>query len=81
MNYRLSHRLLWGFATVGLVLCFVAGKLTSLSPVPGAALVVFAMVQGVVFYRCPHCKKSLMGNAALPHRCPYCDTLLQEDEG
>lgn len=46
----------------------------------GSAVVIllFGLVQLFLFYRCPHCKKSLLAvKGATPAHCPHCGESLE----
>jgi len=65
MTYQRSFGLLW----LGLLAGFIAGFL---SICLGAVIVVLAIAQACVFYRCPHCRHLLLNVRGLPDRCPGC---------
>ena len=66
MKYQWSLMLLWAGLIVGLILVALGILLA------GGLLMLAGIVQACVFYRCPHCKKSLM-YICMPHNnCPHC---------
>lgn len=74
MNYKVSQKVLFIFCIIALA-AIVAFLLTKMQiffyVVVGAFLGGF--IQGYIFYRCPHCNKSLMRHGrAVPQKCPHC---------
>ena len=66
MKYQWSLILLWA----GLILAVILAACGI--PLVGGVVMLASIVQAGVFYRCPHCKKSLM-QICFPHNnCPHC---------
>lgn len=66
MNYKVSFDLLW----VGLICGGIAGFF---SIKIGVTLIALAIVQAALFYRCPHCRYSLLNVRGIrPSYCPNC---------
>lgn len=66
MNYRTSFDLLWiGLVSGGIIGCFFMSL--------GIVIILIAIMQAFVFYRCPHCKYSLLNVRGMrPNCCPDC---------
>lgn len=65
MKYQWSLLVLCGSGILALVL-IACGVLLA-----GFLIILMAILQAVAFYRCPHCKKSLLGDYIANH-CPHC---------
>lgn len=85
MSFKKSRKLMWtGFALSILVMAFGIGfeneKITLSFMVGGTVVFFLAIVQALVFYRCPHCGYSLMNvRGNVPNHCPSCGKELKED--
>lgn len=65
MGFRTSRTLMWiGFAVGFLLMIFGIGKQENAATLglmlAGTGVVLVALIQAVIFYRCPLCGKSLM---------------------
>lgn len=65
MNYRHSHTILW----IGLIGGCITGFF---SQIAGGVILALAIGQAFLFYRCPHCRCSLLNVAGAPSCCPNC---------
>lgn len=77
MDHKKSWRLFWYGILGGAVLGGIGALVQSLwLSIPGLILMVAAMIQQRIFYRCPNCARALptRGGAVGPaaHYCPYC---------
>ncbi|KAF5059596.1 hypothetical protein DSECCO2_334480 [anaerobic digester metagenome] len=74
MNYRNSHKLMWGLFIAGILLFAVGySKNEMLYFVLGTLCVISGIIQSAIFYRCPYCYKSLMDcRDGIPKYCPHC---------
>ena len=41
---------------------------------------VLGILQALVFYKCPHCKKRFKIGSRRPNVCPYCGAKLEDDQ-
>ena len=74
MNFRKSRSILLSGLSVCLIVIF-AGMITAKNwiLVVGLIILLAEMIQFAVFYRCPHCGKSLTCvNGPVPEHCPHC---------
>lgn len=80
MNYRLAEKVRAACYAVAVLLA-VASIVFSGAKIPLLIAACAVMVAGIVvqsvFYRCPHCKKILPTNSAMPSRCPNCQMKLK----
>lgn len=69
-----SRKLSWGCLAVVLFLLFLCGEAQSpLLLIPVAAIVLLNIIQTVIFFRCPHCGRSLRTRSIrMPLYCPRC---------
>lgn len=79
MNYRKSHRLMWGLFIVSFLLLAVGyTKNEMIYLVIGTLCTIAGILQSVIFYRCPYCYKSLMDcRDGIPKYCPHCGNELK----
>lgn len=66
MKYQWSLLGLWG----GFILAFLL--ILFEHPLAGFAVMLAGIAQACIFYRCPHCKKSLMKICGIHNYCPHC---------
>ncbi len=64
-KYQWSYILLWVCLVLGVVVACFAGLW-------GIPVVVVGIIQAAVFYRCPHCGRSLLNYRGVPNCCPHC---------
>ena len=76
MDYRKSLVLFWALWGTGIVVCAI-GVIMEVSwlVLAGVILVLAAMVQYLIFYRCPSCGRYL--GRGLPNYCPHCGEKLK----
>ena len=73
LNYKNSHLVLYA----GLVLsCLVAAiyfcmEITAIA-VLGLLIFVMSLLQAVIFYKCPYCKRGWDYRTQIPDYCPHC---------
>jgi len=76
MNYKISQKVLFVFciiAILAIIAYFFTEQQIFFYILVGAFLGGFA--QGIIFYRCPVCRKSLMRHGrAVPQKCPHCQS-------
>lgn len=78
MEFRMSRTLMWiGFAGGLLLMLFGIGRQEGAATLglmlAGTGAVLAALIQAVIFYRCPHCGASLMNvRGGVPQHCPQC---------
>lgn len=74
IKYQWSYILLWVCLALGIIVAGLAGPWC----VPFIAV---GLIQMIVFYRCPHCKKGLWNYRGVPSYCPHCgEELFKADE-
>lgn len=80
MNYRNSHKLMWGLFIVCFLLLAVGYiKNEMIYYVLGTLCTIAGILQSVIFYRCPYCYKSLMdGRDGILQYCPHCGNELKK---
>ena len=58
MNYRLSERMMLSACAAGILIVMLGNRRQSLSmSAVGAGMMVLGLLQALLFYKCPHCKK------------------------
>ena len=58
MDYRISERAMVTSCAVGILIVMLGNRRQSLMmSAVGAAVMVLGILQALVFYKCPHCKK------------------------
>ena len=73
MDYQKSYLLMWIGIIVGFVLMLVGGSLTiKWLLVLGGAVFLAAILQTLLFFRCPCCGKLWDTRGGVPHYCPEC---------
>ena len=79
MNYRKSRKWMWILFLIGLLIgAFGAAGNVMWPMLPATAAVLIGVLQAYLFYRCPHCEKSLMGvRGDVPKHCPNCGEKLK----
>lgn len=65
MKYQWSLLVLCGGGILALILIACGVLLV------GFLIMLVAILQAAIFYRCPHCKKSLLGGY-ISNNCPHC---------
>ena len=79
MNCRLSRKLMLLLGGAG-VLLLLSWRMTELFALwaGGIGLLALSVIQALLFYRCPHCRKSLLAvKNGLPEYCPFCGQRLE----
>lgn len=74
MKYKKSFLLLWvtvGIAVLLAVLEFITKPAESYA-LAALGIILLGMLQTVLFFRCPHCKKRWDVRKGIPRACPYC---------
>ena len=80
MNYRLSERMMLSACAAGILIVMLGNRRQSLSmSAVGAGMMVLGLLQALLFYKCPHCKKRFKIGSRRPSVCPYCGAKLEED--
>ena len=80
MDYRISERAMVTSCAVGILIVMLGNRRQSLMmSAVGAAVMVLGILQALVFYKCPHCKKRFKIGSRRPSVCPYCGAKLEED--
>ena len=73
MDYRISERAMVTSCAVGILIVMLGNRRQSLMmSAVGAAVMVLGILQALVFYKCPHCKKRFKIGSRRPSVCPYC---------
>ena len=80
MDYRLSERMMVSACAAGILIVMLGNRRQSLTmSAVGAGLMVLGLLQALIFYKCPHCKKRFKIGSRRPSVCPYCGAKLEED--
>ena len=80
MDYRLSDRMMVSACAAGILIVMLGNRRQSLMmSAVGAAVMVLGILQALIFYKCPHCKKRFKIGSRRPSVCPYCGAKLEED--
>ena len=80
MDYRLSERMMVSACAAGILIVMLGNRRQSLTmSAVGAGLMVLGLLQALIFYKCPHCKKRFKIGSRQPSVCPYCGAKLEED--
>lgn len=80
MDYRISERAMVTSCAVGILIVMLGNRRQSLMmSAVGAAVMVLGILQALIFYKCPHCKKRFKIGSRRPSVCPYCGAKLEED--
>ena len=81
MDFRASERCMFISCAVGILLVALGNRRQSLMmSVVGAAVMVLGLLQTLIFYKCPHCKKRFSIGSKRPKVCPHCGVNLEEEE-
>lgn len=81
MDFKASERCMFISCAVGILLVALGNRRQSLMmSVVGAAVMVLGLLQTLIFYKCPHCKKHFSIGAKRPKVCPHCGKSLEEKE-
>ena len=73
MDYRLSERMMVSACAAGILIVMLGNRRQSLTmSAVGAGLMVLGLLQALIFYKCPHCKKRFKIGSRRPSVCPYC---------
>ena len=81
MNYRLSERMMLSACAAGILIVMLGNRRQSLSmSAVGAGMMVLGLLQALLFYKCPHCKKRFKLGSRRPSVCPYCGAKLEDTE-
>ena len=73
MDYQKSYLLMWIGIIAGFVLMLVGGSLTiKWLLVLGGAVFLAAILQTLLFFRCPCCGQLWDTRGGVPHYCPHC---------
>ena len=81
MDFKASERCMFISCAVGILLVALGNRRQSLMmSVVGAAVMVLGLLQTLIFYKCPHCKKRFSIGAKRPKVCPHCGKSLEEKE-
>ena len=74
MRYKKSRTTFYACLYIGLALILIAAIIkTALWPcILGGAVIFAGLIQAEIFYRCPHCHKSLELRGNVPQYCPNC---------
>ena len=81
MDYRLSERMMVSACAAGILIVMLGNRRQSLTmSAVGAGLMVLGLLQALIFYKCPHCKKRFKLGSRRPSVCPYCGAKLEDDQ-
>ncbi len=81
MDYRISERAMVTSCAVGILIVMLGNRRQSLMmSAVGAAVMVLGILQALVFYKCPHCKKRFKLGSRRPSVWPYCGAKLEDTE-
>ena len=81
MDYRLSERMMVSACAAGILIVMLGNRRQSLTmSAVGAGLMVLGLLQALIFYKCPHCKKRFKLGSRRPSVCPYCGAKLEDTE-
>ena len=74
MNHKKSRTTFYTCLYIGLALILItAVTKAALWPcILGGAVIFAGLIQAAIFYRCPHCHKSLELRGKAPQHCPNC---------
>ena len=82
VDYQKSYELLWVGLIAGFVLMLIGGSLEiGWLLWLGAAVFMAAVLQTLLFFRCPHCGGHWDARSGIPHYCPECGEPLVFEEG
>lgn len=71
MDYRISERAMVTSCAVGILIVMLGNRRQSLMmSAVGAAVMVLGILQALVFYKCPHCKKRFKIGSRAAERLP-----------
>ena len=82
MKYTTAYRCFVGFWLAGLVVIFLRIILSNrieMGPAIyfiGLGLIVVGFIIGLIFFRCPYCRKHMPLRSGPPKRCPRCNRQL-----
>ena len=82
MDYRTSRLLVWLTFLGGFLLLLLGDNLEKMNITGYTAVMIIAtgLIQGLIWYRCPHCHKSLMSvSGKIPKKCPFCGGKLEKE--
>ena len=81
MDYKVSERAMVTSCAVGILIVMLGNRRQSLMmSAVGAAVMVLGILQALIFYKCPHCKKRFKLGSRRPGVCPYCGAKLEDTE-
>ena len=81
MNYRLSERIMLSACAAGILIVMLGNRRQSLTmSAVGAGMMVLGILQALLFYKCPHCKKRFKIGSRRPSVCPYCGVKLEDEQ-
>lgn len=81
MNYRVSERMMLSACAAGILIVMLGNRRQSLTmSAVGAGMMVLGLLQALLFYKCPHCKKRFKLGARRPSVCPYCGEKLEDEQ-
>ena len=76
MDYRLSERMMLSACAAGILIVMLGNRRQSLTmSAVGAGMMVLGLLQALIFYKCPHCKKRFKLGSRRPSVCPYCGAI------
>ncbi len=80
MDYKKSKLILDICVYITIAFCVVTVIWSVLWPINflGLAVLFVGFFQAFIFYRCPHCDKSLDFRGKMPQYCPECGHKLQD---
>ena len=80
MDYKVSERAMVTSCAVGILIVMLGNRRQSLMmSAVGAAVMVLGLLQALIFYKCPHCKKRFKLGSRRLSVCPYCGAQLEDD--
>ena len=90
MDHRKGFTTMWALMIAGIAIILLpnmiwnlgnadfSAKTVTIIGVSGVGVMMAGIVIGAIYYRCPHCSKSLMNiRGAMPEFCPYCGQRLK----
>ena len=84
MNYKISRMIMKIGLFAGLLVILIGALVfqdeTSQSIYVGAVIMVTAIFQSYLFYKCPHCKQGFDIAKEPPERCPKCKRKLESKQ-
>lgn len=85
MNFKTSRTIMWSGLVIGILIALLGtdeGDVVTNPWIFGIGMFIFilSLLQAFVFYRCPHCRYSLMNvKGNIPKFCPKCGEEINDE--